>query len=77
MRELPRALDGKPGRLPSCQASLKVEHLLVAPIKKCGLTLSSARPDHAIQGDAVGRVDLGDALRHLVERGVDCAAAVA
>ncbi len=71
--KLPRALDGKPSRLPSCEASLEVGYLLVARSNERGLALSGARPDHAIEGDTVECVDLSDALGHLVERDVESA----
>ena len=64
------ARDGKSGRLPSREASLDVEDLLVARREQSRLTLPRARPDHAIEGDTVGCVNLSDALRHLVERDV-------
>jgi len=69
--ELLGPFDGEPSRLPRCHASLEMEYVLESRSKQRGLTLSSSRPDHAINGDTVRCVDLGDAPRHLVERNVD------
>ena len=74
---VPRALDGKACSLPRCQAPLEMKHRRVAGSKKSGLALASAWPEHAVEGDAIRRVDLGDPLRHLVERDVQGARDVA
>ena len=68
------AVDGKASRLPGSEASLEVEHFLVARSEKGEFTLAGTRPDHAVESDAVRRVNFGDALRHLVEGYVDAAA---
>ena len=65
------AFNGKAVRLPSRKPALEVEYRLVARGEERGLALSGAWPDHAIERDTVGCVDLGDALRHLVERNID------